>query len=171
MTRRERRRPHSEERRTQRRIDAHHLPSLRAHISGGSKVTLLDMSQGGVRIETTRHMRPGQVVSVRFSVDDRVVTINAKVVRAAVVRLQAEEVRYETGLRLTEEFSCDELRVAMVERRRSAGDGVTDAPDGAEGCEDIVFTRMADGGTLEDGHRGWWLAGKRRRRHRALQGY
>ena len=91
---------------------------MSAHLSGGSKVTLLDLSQHGVRLETTRHMRPGQVVSVRFSVDDQFITINASVVRASIVRVEAEEVRYETGLRLSDEFSCEQLQVALVEQTR-----------------------------------------------------
>ena len=118
MTRRERRRPESDERRTHRRVPARDLPSLAAHISGGACVTLLDVSQGGVRLETTRHMRPGPRTSACASRSrNSVVTMSARVVRAAVVRLHPEEVRYETGLRLVDEFSCDQLQVALVERR------------------------------------------------------
>jgi hypothetical protein len=168
MTRRERRRPESDERRTHRRVPARDLPTLAAHISGGARVTLLDVSHGGVRLETTRHMRPGQHVSVRFSVEDRVLTMNARVVRAAVVRLHPEEVRYETGLHLVDELSCDQLQVALVERRGSAGDG----PNlGVDRDDDVVFTHVTDGHATEGASRGWWLAGKRHRRRRVLQGY
>jgi hypothetical protein len=167
MTRRERRRPNGEERRSHRRIDAQHLPSLVTHISGGARVTLLDLSQGGVRIESTRHMRPGQTVSVRFSVEDRVVTISAKVVRASVVRLDAEEVRYETGLSLSGEFDCDALQLALVERRRAVSDNYS-VPD--EEPEDLGgFTHIDDGESADEANRGWWLSGKRHRRHRLLE--
>ena len=121
MTRRDRRHPEPDERRSHRRVSAEHLPSLVTHISGGARVNLLDLSHGGVRIETTRHMRPGQVVSVRFAVDDRVVTISAKVVRAAVVRLDAEEVRYETGLSLSEPFDYHHRRFVIRVRAGRAG--------------------------------------------------
>ena len=110
MTRRDAR-DETDERRSHARLPAGLLPTLSAQLSGGSKVTLLDLSQHGVRLETTRHMRPGQVVSVRFCMDDQIVTLNASVVRAAVVRVDAEEVRYETGLRLNDEFTCDQLQV------------------------------------------------------------
>jgi hypothetical protein len=166
MTRRERRRPDHDERRTHRRVDARDLPSLVTHISGGARVTLLDLSQGGVRIETTRHMRPGQVVSVRFSVDDRVVTISAKVVRASVVKLDAEEVRYETGLSLAGEFDCDQLQLALVERRRAASDNYSVSD---EEPDEAAFTHVDDGELAEDASRGWWLSGKRHRRHRLLE--
>ena len=131
-------------------------------------MTLLDVSQGGVRLETTRHMRPGQNVSVRFSVADRVVTMGATVVRSAVVRLHPEEVRYETGLRLVDEFSCDQLQVALVERRCSPGDGPIRC--GRCTADDVVFTRVTDGSASEGTSRGWWLAGKRHRRRRVLDG-
>ena len=124
MTRRERRRPEGDDRRGHRRVPANLLRSLSAHLSGGSHVTLLDLSQAGVRLETTRHMRPGQMVSLRFSMDDQQVTINAAVVRSAVVRLDAEEVRYETGLSLVDEFSSD----AVAARARRAARGRTAAP-------------------------------------------
>ncbi len=130
-------------------------------------MTLLDVSQGGVRLETTRHMRPGQNVSVRFSVADSVVTMSARVIRAAVVRLHSEEVRYETGLRLVDEFSCERLQLALVERRCSTGDGPSAA---VEHADDVVFTHVTDGSPTEGTSRGWWLAGKRHRRRRVLEG-
>ena len=162
MTRRDRRHPEPDERRSHRRVSAEHLPSLVTHMSGGARVNLLDLSHGGVRIETTRHMRPGQVVSVRFAVDDRVVTISAKVVRAAVVRLDAEEVRYETGLSLSEPFDCEELQLALVERRRESSDAyLAQAPEPAAAVADLTFTHLADGASLETTGRGWWLSPKR----------
>ena len=158
MTRRERRRPEGDERRAHRRVSANLLRSLTAHLSGGSHVKLLDLSQAGVRLETTRHMRPGQIVSLRFSIDDQQVTINAAVVRSAVVRVDAEEVRYETGLRLVEEFSSEQLQLALVERRCGTSDAL---PDDLGCPEPFVFTGTNNdtGGVSTGG--GWWLAEKR----------
>lgn len=162
MTRRDRRHPEPDERRSHRRVSAEQLPSLVTHISGGARVNLLDLSHGGVRIETTRHMRPGQVVSVRFSVDERVVTVSAKVVRAAVVRLDAEEVRYETGLSLSEPFDCEELQLALVERRREASDGyLAQDSEPAEAVSEVSFTHLVEGASLDTTGRGWWLSPKR----------
>lgn len=168
MTRRERRRPAADDRRDHRRVPARLLPSLSAHLSGGSGVTLLDLSQGGVRLETTRHMRPGQTVSLRFKVDARLITINATVVRSAVTGLDAEEVRYETGLRLSDELSCDQLQLALVERRvATAGD----IPDDLECPEPYVFASIDDEAGNVDTSRGWWLASARRRRQRVVNNY
>jgi len=152
MTRRDAR-DENDERRSHPRIPAQLLPTLSAQLSGGSKVTLLDLSQHGVRLETTRHMRPGQVVSVRFCIDDRIVTINASVVRASVVRIESEEVRYETGLRLNDEFSCEQLQVALVEQRAGGGSSI---PAGLECPEPFVFAAVENAAGQVDPSRGWW---------------
>ncbi len=133
MTRRERPAAEPEERRSHERVPARSVPSLLAHLSGGARVTLLDVSLGGARLETTRHMRPGQSVSVRFSVNDRVVAVGARVVRAAVVQLHPGEVRYETGLRLSEDLACDTLQLALIDAQP---EDPTDLPsDGTEAAD------------------------------------
>ncbi len=157
----------SDERRSHPRIPARLLPTLSAQLSGGSKVTLLDLSQHGVRLETTRHMRPGQMVSVRFSIDDQIVTINASVVRASIVRVGAEEVRYETGLRLSDEFSCDQLQVALVEQQ---GTNESSVPDDVECPEPFVFAAVENAAGHVDSSRGWWLTGNRTERPASLEG-
>ena len=167
MTRRERRRPEDDERRAHRRVPANLLQSLTAHLSGGSHVKLLDLSQAGVRLETTRHMRPGQMVSLRFSIDDQQVTINAAVVRSAVVRVDAEEVRYETGLRLVEEFSSEQLQLALVERRGATSTAI---PDDVVCPEPFVFTGTNDVAGELNAEGGWWLSGTRPPRRRVLEG-
>jgi hypothetical protein len=156
-----------DERRSHPRVPAGLLPTLSAQLSGGSKVTLLDLSQHGVRLETTRHMRPGQVVSVRFCIDDQIVTINASVVRASIVRVEAEEVRYETGLRLSDEFSCDQLRVALVEQRSSDESGL---PADVDCPEPFVFAAVENAAGQVDPSRGWWLTGNRAGRAGVLDG-
>lgn len=165
----DRRRPSHAERRSQRRVPAVHVPELSAHLSGGARVALLDVSQAGVRLETTRHMRPGQRVSIRFSVDDRVVVITAAVVRAAVVHVHPEEVRYETGLQLSETLACDGLELALLDRR---SEGTATDPDGVstlaipDGPATDLFFVSGDNveGEQAPGGRSWWLASRRRRR-------
>ncbi|BCS31338.1 hypothetical protein TBR22_A05380 [Luteitalea sp. TBR-22] len=177
MTRHDRRRPAHTERRSQRRVPASQLQALSAHLSGGARVALLDVSQGGVRLETTRHMRPGQRVSVRFSIDGHLVTVNAHVVRASVVHVHPEEVRYETGLRLCEELSCHLIDFALLERRTGGGavDGAVDDEEdvvdagSTDEVSDLVFVPAADEAVHQEFGRGWWLA-SRRRRARVIHG-
>lgn len=166
MTRPDRRRPPHAERRSQRRVPGAEFPSLSAHLSGGARVALLDVSQGGVRLHTTRHMRPGQRVSVRFSIDERVVTLTACVVRAAVIHVHPEEVRYETGLRLVDDLVTDLLDVALVERRTGEAP-VADEPDDAE-ADDLVFTPMTDPAAADQMQGNGWCLSSARRRSRAL---
>lgn len=167
MTRRERRRPVHDERRAHRRVAAAQLGSITAHLSGGSPVTLLDVAQRGVRLETGRHMRPGQTVSVRFTLESGPVTICATVVRARVVRLHPEEVRYETGLRLADDLASVDLQLSLVERRELQGDP-PDVDDIVAPPQEIVFTRVDDAAALAESRNGWWLAGARRRRRGVL---
>jgi PilZ domain len=167
MNRREPARPENDERRTHQRIPAHLIPALSAQLSGGSKVTLLDLSQHGVRLETTRHMRPGQVVSVRFSVDDQIITINASVIRSSIVRLDAEEVRYETGLRLSDESSCEQLQVALIERTAS---GESTIPADVVCPEPFVFAAIEDAAGRVDATLGWSLSGGGPRPTHVLEG-
>ncbi|AMY07383.1 PilZ domain protein [Luteitalea pratensis] len=157
----------SDDRRSHPRLPARLLPTLSAQLSGGSKVTLLDLSQHGVRLETTRHMRPGQMVSLRFSIDDQIVTINASVVRASIVRVGAEEVRYETGLRLSDEFSCDQLQVALVEQQ---GTNESSVPEDVACPEPFVFAAVENAAGHVDSSRGWWLSGNRTERPASLEG-
>ena len=156
-----------DDRRSHPRIPARLLPTLSAQLSGGSKVTLLDLSQHGVRLETTRHMRPGQMVSLRFCIDDEIVTINASVVRSSIVRIEAEEVRYETGLRLNDEFSCEQLQVALVEQRSTPESSI---PAEVECPEPFVFAAVENAAGHVDPTRGWWLTANRGGRPGELEG-
>jgi hypothetical protein len=107
-------------------MSAQTLAFLTAQLSGGAMVTLLDVSYRGVRLETTRHMRPGQTVCIRFSVDATTFALHAAVVRAAISHLESETVRYETALELVDEASCEQLHVALIEHRRGAAAGQRD---------------------------------------------
>lgn len=167
MTPPDRRLAPGDERRKRRRVPAHLLPTLSTQLSGGAPVTLLDVSHRGVRLETTRHMRPGQTVAIRFSVDGRDVTINAVVVRASVAHLESDDVRYETGLALSDDFSCNELEVALVERRRQTRHDLEATADHVTGS----FGPEHRKDRIEVGARlGWWLTQKRPRTRKLVLG-
>ena len=121
-------------------MSARTLAFLSAQLSGGAMVTLLDVSYRGVRLETARHMRPGQTVCIRFSVADTTVALNAAVVRAAISHLESESVRYETALELVDEASCEQLHVALIEHRRDDTAGRQSASSAATAEFAIVAT-------------------------------
>ncbi len=137
------------ERREHPRVPAHSLAFLSAQLSGGAPVALIDVSHRGVRLETTRHMRPGQTVCIRFTIDRTTISVNAGVVRAAVTTLEADAVRYETALSLSDD--CTELQVALVERRRETRFDLRDLPTGER-------PRQGEPNAPDTG-RSWWLAG------------
>jgi hypothetical protein len=146
------------DRRKHPRVPAHTLAFLSAHLSGGAAVTLVDVSHRGVRLETTRHMRPGQTVCIRLAIDDTTVSVNAAVVRAAVTHLEAETVQYETALALSDD--CEQLRVALVERRRAT---LADRAEPVEPPPAPAALALVAEETLVDRGRGWWLAMPARR--------
>ena len=135
----------SHDRRQHRRIPANFLPSLTARLSGGSEVKLLDVSQRGVRLQTTMHMRPGQTVAIRFVAADATVTLSAAVVRATVAHVDADGIRYETALSLAGDLLlCDHLEdAAMLGHDDEHHDGL-DSDHGA--LDDVVdFTVIVNG--------------------------
>lgn len=135
----------SHERRQHRRVPANLLPSLTARLSGGSEVKLLDVSQRGVRLQTTMHMRPGQTVAIRFVAADATVTLSAAVVRATVAHVDADGIRYETALSLAGDLLlCEQLEASALEAQTH--DAATPDPH-AEGPLDRVvdFTMIVNG--------------------------
>lgn len=142
---------------------------LSAQLSGGAAVDLVDVSHRGVRLETTRHMRPGQTVCVRFAVGDDTVAVNASVLRATVKYLGAESVRYETALQLVEDATAERFQIALATQRRVEHEAKASPTDPLPAGIAVVLvgeTPTADVCTTAP-RRSWWLSGPRRRRRSA----
>lgn len=157
-------RPH--DRRRHPRVAAEALSFLSAQLSGGAAVTLVDVSHRGVRLETSRHMRPGQTVCVRFALGDEMVAVNAAVLRATVKHLEPEAVRYETALQLVEDATSERFQVALVAQRRAAHDAQAAPSEPLPAGLSVVLVGE-DGPTADPAavpRHGWWLSGNRRRR-------
>lgn len=157
-------RPH--DRRRHPRVPAEALSFLSAQLSGGAAVTLVDVSHGGLRLETSRHMRPGQTVCVRFALHGETVAVHASVLRATVTHLGAEAMRYETALQLIDDAASERFQMALAAGRRAAHEAqaVPDAP--LPPGVDVVLVGEDDPGpdSQTDSQAGWWLAGSRKRR-------
>lgn len=147
----------NDERRQHRRVPANLLPALTARLSGGSEVKLLDVSQRGVRLQTTMHMRPGQTVAIRFVAADATVTLSAAVVRATVAHVEADGIRYETALSLAGDLLlCDQLEEAALQQPHANDQPDTASETAAPHLGQVVdFTVIvngtADTATLLDG--------------------
>lgn len=160
-------RPH--DRRRHPRVEAGALSFLTAHLSGGAAVSLVDVSHRGVRLETTRHMRPGQTVCVRFALGDETVSVNASVLRATVKHLHAETVRYETALQLVEDATAERFQLALAEQRRIAHETQASPAEPLPPGVAVVLVGEAPQAraATDTSHQGWWLSGPRKRRRSA----
>ena len=146
---------HPHDRRRHPRLSAEAVSFLSAQLVGGARVKLLDVSHGGVRLETARHVRPGQTLAVRFTLGDEIVTVAAAVVRATVSSLASDRICYETALQLLEEPGREQFQLALVSRGREAHEALPDpAPAMPAGLEVVLITEQ-----VEDSGHGWWLAG------------
>jgi hypothetical protein len=92
--------PAPEERRTDARFRGEVLHGARATVRPGYRVTLVDVSRGGVLVEAGRPLRPGANVQLQFERGSRRFVIAAHVLRCAVWALDAESgVLYRGALR------------------------------------------------------------------------
>lgn len=157
-----------QDRRRHPRVEAGALSFLSAQLSGGAAVTLVDVSYRGVRLETTRHMRPGQTVCVRFALGDETVSVNASVVRATITHLHAESVRYETALQLVEDATSEQFQLALATHRREAHEAKASPSEPLPPGIAVVLVGEAapERATGNAAQYGWWLAGQRKRRRR-----
>lgn len=156
-------RPH--DRRRHPRVAADALTFLSAQLSGGAAVTLVDVSHRGVRLETSRHMRPGQTVCVRFALGDEVVAVHASVLRATITHLEAEAVRYETALHLAQSATSERFQLALVARRRAAHEATASPAEPVPaGIAVVLVGEDAPHADAMAARRSWWLSRPRRRR-------
>ena len=90
------------ERRLQRRFSGSAL-SIRGTMRPGCEVRVVDVSKGGVRVESERPLRPGTRVHVRLTTDAWTRPIWAVVLRCSVAAVHAETgVVYRGALRFEE---------------------------------------------------------------------
>lgn len=142
---------------------------LSAQLSGGAGVTLVDVSHRGVRLETSRHMRPGQTVCVRFALGEETVAVNALVLRATVKHLGAEWVRYETALQLVEDATSERFQLALATQRRVEHEANASPTEPLPAGIAVVLVGEAPPADAcpDAPRRSWWLSGPRQRRRSA----
>jgi hypothetical protein len=91
------------ERRQGARQPAHETEWRHARLRTGDALALIDVAPGGVLVECRRRLLPGTVLALVLAAEDRVVRIQARVLRCAVSALEsAGPVRYRGAL----EFVC-----------------------------------------------------------------
>ncbi len=89
-----------EERRENRRYDAaEHQGTVAGRVRPGFAVQVIDISAGGVYVETACRLLPGAKVDMQLHVADRRVDVRGRVLRCAVARLGADGVSYRGAIR------------------------------------------------------------------------
>jgi len=85
-----------ERRRTRRRSADHGIVSAR--IRPGCEASLLDVSAGGALVETACRLLPGSSIELHLATLDRQALVRGDVLRSAVVRVRAADIRYRTAV-------------------------------------------------------------------------
>lgn len=100
-----------EERRNGVRWSGAALRVLQATLRPGCPVMVIDLSQAGAQVETTRPLRPGTRVHVRLVAEGWSLAAVALVLRCAVCAVKPDEgVIYRGGLRFDEYFPMPPVR-------------------------------------------------------------
>jgi len=92
-------------RRDQRRHTIAQHGIARARVRPGHDVTLVDVSAGGVLIETARRLLPGSCVEILLADGVRSATVRGQVLRCAVAQLQATSITYRGAIGFDRDLS------------------------------------------------------------------
>jgi hypothetical protein len=88
----------SDRRHAERRTPDVDEPLARVRLRAGSQLTVIDVSDSGVLVEGTARLLPGTHVDVHIITAEGRVLVRSRVVRAYVVHVEAELVRYRGAL-------------------------------------------------------------------------
>jgi hypothetical protein len=81
-------------RRTRRRCGFEEHGIVAARVRPGHKVSMIDVSAGGVLVETDHRLLPGTSVELHLETENRRATVRGSVLRCAIVRLRSSSVCY-----------------------------------------------------------------------------
>lgn len=91
---------------------------ISARVRPGHLATVIDVSEGGVLIETSRGLPPGAMVDLQLGTSQGMHALRGRVLRCSVAALQAHAVSYRAAIRF-------EYRLPTRERPPLSGSGVT----------------------------------------------
>lgn len=111
------------DRRRERRWSSAELPWLwSARTSSGAELKLVDVSNGGVLVETGAKIAPGSTVDFRLIGKDTDLSVPARVLRSTVSQVDALGVRYYIAAAFARELHIMELAPKSLAGLRAAGD-------------------------------------------------
>jgi hypothetical protein len=83
---------------TRRRCHPHEHGIVRARVRPGHLATVVDVSAGGVLVETEHRLLPGSSVELQLESESRSEKFRGRVVRCSVVRVRPESVSYRGAI-------------------------------------------------------------------------
>lgn len=98
-----------EDSREERRQHPRNRPSkdvgLFVRFKPGLNAAVVDLSAGGILVETRQRLQPGALVELRFFDQQRATTIRGEVLRSAVSKLMAASIWYRGAIRFEHPFA------------------------------------------------------------------
>ncbi len=101
-----------ERRRSQRRDHPADHGFVRARVRPGHDATLVNVSEGGALLETTRRLLPGVTLELQLhGSDGAVLAVRGRVLRASVARVRATAVTYRGALAFEHKLSANQTPI------------------------------------------------------------
>ena len=98
------------DRRRASRHKAGDLPApLRARLSAGGDITLVDISSLGVLLETRTELTPGNIVHLQMQRGDANISVAARLVRTELARIGGSEIKYRVAAAFAQEIDLSAL--------------------------------------------------------------
>jgi PilZ domain-containing protein len=104
-----------------RRTTAEHR-IVSARVRPGHAVTVIDVSEGGALIETSKGLLPGSVVDLQFGTVQKQSAVRGRVLRCQVAALRADAVSYRAAIGF-------EYSIPAREHSRTHSNGVNASQD------------------------------------------
>jgi hypothetical protein len=132
----------TERRRMARRTPGAQEPTCRVRLRTGRELSVVDLSDGGALVEGTR-LLPGTHLDVHVTTRDGRMLVRSRVVRAYVVDVRADAVRYRGALAFDR----------SIDTSRSGGYAMPSVDRMENGAQGSAYPREAFAETRGDEHR------------------
>jgi len=132
-------------RRTWSRMSAGTIPGVRATLSSGATVELVNVSRGGAQFRTASRMLPGLSVTLKLVTADGQLSMKGRVIRSTMVKLANGALGYEVGVSFDQELpgagpapaQKASTGAAATSRESASASAPAPAPSGTDPDADI----------------------------------
>jgi hypothetical protein len=143
-------RPPGDRRRAERRTPAGTEPLARIRLRAGSHLEVIDVSNAGVLVEGEARLLPGTHADVHIITTEGRTLVRSRVVRACVVHVEAERVRYRGALAFERAVDTAAARDESLAPPHETGYSIPSDIARAESSQGIVYPHAATARTVSD---------------------